>query len=57
MGCEVNGPGEAAEADLGLAGGQNGKMLLFAKGERIKTVSVNDAVKELVDAAAGKVLG
>ena len=57
MGCEVNGPGEAAEADFGLAGGQNGKMLLFAKGERIKTVSVNDAVKELVDAAAGKVLG
>jgi len=55
MGCEVNGPGEASEADFGLAGGQSGKMLLFAKGERIKTVLVNDAVKELVDAIAEKV--
>ncbi len=54
MGCEVNGPGEAAEADFGLAGGQNGKMLLFARGERIKTVPVNDAVKELVAAVAEK---
>lgn len=48
MGCEVNGPGEASEADYGLAGGQNGKMLLFAKGERIKTVNIADAVDELV---------
>ncbi len=48
MGCEVNGPGEAAEADFGLAGGQNGKMLLFAKGERIKTVALKDAVSELI---------
>jgi (E)-4-hydroxy-3-methylbut-2-enyl-diphosphate synthase len=34
MGCAVNGPGEAREADFGLAGGQNGG-LLFAKGEVI----------------------
>ena len=54
MGCEVNGPGEAAEADFGLAGGQNGKMLLFAKGERIKTVPVKDAVGELTAAVAEK---
>jgi len=54
MGCEVNGPGEAADADFGLAGGQNGKILLFAKGERIKTVAVNDAVKELIAAVAEK---
>jgi len=52
MGCEVNGPGEAAEADFGLAGGQNGKILLFAKGERIKTVPVEDAVRELTAAVA-----
>ncbi|MCL1864741.1 MAG: flavodoxin-dependent (E)-4-hydroxy-3-methylbut-2-enyl-diphosphate synthase [Spirochaetes bacterium] len=56
MGCEVNGPGEASEADFGLAGGQNGKMLLFAKGERIKTISINGAVKELVDTIAEKYL-
>ncbi len=50
MGCEVNGPGEASEADFGLAGGQNGKMLLFARGEKIKTVNVSDAVDELIKA-------
>ncbi|PKL17060.1 MAG: 4-hydroxy-3-methylbut-2-en-1-yl diphosphate synthase [Spirochaetae bacterium HGW-Spirochaetae-5] len=54
MGCEVNGPGEAAEADFGLAGGQNGKILLFAKGERIKTVPVKDAVKELISVVGDK---
>lgn len=52
MGCEVNGPGEASEADYGLAGGQNGKMLLFAKGERIKTVNISDAVDELIKAVS-----
>jgi (E)-4-hydroxy-3-methylbut-2-enyl-diphosphate synthase len=56
MGCEVNGPGEASEADFGLAGGQNGKMLLFANGERIKTILINDAVKELIDAISEKLL-
>ena len=55
MGCEVNGPGEAAEADFGLAGGQNGKILLFAKGERIKTVPVKDAVKELISVVSEKI--
>ena len=48
MGCEVNGPGEAKEADFGLAGGQNGKMALFARGEVLRTVGVNDAVEELL---------
>jgi len=56
MGCEVNGPGEAAEADFGLAGGQNGRILLFAKGERIKTVAVKDAVKELIAAVREKLI-
>lgn len=56
MGCEVNGPGEAAEADFGLAGGQNGKILLFAKGERIKTVPVKDAVKDLIAAVEDKLI-
>lgn len=52
MGCEVNGPGEASEADFGLAGGQNGRMLLFARGEKIKTVNIADAVEELVKAVS-----
>ena len=37
MGCVVNGPGEAREADLGVASG-NGKGQIFVKGEVIKTV-------------------
>ena len=49
MGCEVNGPGEAREADYGLAGGRNGSMLLFAKGEIIRKVTIGDAIKELID--------
>ncbi|MFA5097863.1 MAG: flavodoxin-dependent (E)-4-hydroxy-3-methylbut-2-enyl-diphosphate synthase [Candidatus Margulisiibacteriota bacterium] len=47
MGCAVNGPGEAAEADLGLAGGQ-GEALLFRKGEIIKKVKEADMVEELL---------
>ncbi len=37
MGCVVNGPGEAREADLGIAGGK-GEGLIFKKGEIIKKV-------------------
>lgn len=47
MGCVVNGPGEAREADVGLAGGK-GKAVLFKKGEIIRTVSEEDAVEELM---------
>ena len=45
MGCVVNGPGEAKDADLGIAGG-NGYCLLFKKGEPYKKVTVNDAEEE-----------
>ncbi len=38
MGCEVNGPGEAAEADIGIAGGA-GKGTIFRKGKSIRTVT------------------
>lgn len=48
MGCVVNGPGEAKEADFGLAGGK-GEGILFMKGEIIKKVPEQDLVKELVD--------
>lgn len=49
MGCEVNGPGEAAHADVGLAGGRNGRVLLFARGRKIAVVDARDAVARLVD--------
>ena len=47
MGCAVNGPGEAREADFGVAGG-DGKGLIFAKGEIIKTVSEEKLAGELI---------
>lgn len=46
MGCVVNGPGEAKDADLGIAGG-NGVCLLFKKGEPYKKVSADMAEEEL----------
>jgi len=49
MGCEVNGPGEAKEADAGLAGIRDGRLLLFAKGEKVKVVESREAVAALVD--------
>lgn len=47
MGCIVNGPGEAKEADFGVAGG-DGKGVIFAKGEIIKTVAETEIVEELL---------
>ena len=48
MGCAVNGPGEARDADLGLAGGK-GEMLLFRKGEPLRKVPEEGAVKALLE--------
>ena len=50
MGCVVNGPGEAREADLGVASG-NGKGQIFVKGEVIKTVPESQIVETLVEEA------
>lgn len=50
MGCVVNGPGEAREADLGVASG-NGKGQIFVKGEVIKTVPEADIVATLIEEA------
>ena len=47
MGCVVNGPGEAREADLGVASG-NGKGQIFVKGEVIKTVPEEEIVETLL---------
>lgn len=46
MGCAVNGPGEAREADIGIAGG-NGEALLFKKGEIIRKIKEENIVEEL----------
>lgn len=48
MGCAVNGPGEAREADIGIAGGK-GEGLLFKKGEIIRKIKGNKLVEELLE--------
>ena len=48
MGCVVNGPGEAKEADIGIAGG-NGVGILFKKGELIRKVDESQLVDALME--------
>jgi (E)-4-hydroxy-3-methylbut-2-enyl-diphosphate synthase len=50
MGCVVNGPGEAREADLGVASG-NGKGQIFVRGEVIKTVAESQIVETMIEEA------
>jgi (E)-4-hydroxy-3-methylbut-2-enyl-diphosphate synthase len=50
MGCVVNGPGEAREADLGVASG-NGKGQIFVRGEVVKTVPESQIVETLIEEA------
>ena len=50
MGCVVNGPGEAREADLGVASG-NGKGQIFVKGQVVKTVPEAQIVETLIEEA------
>lgn len=50
MGCEVNGPGEARQADLGLAAG-GGRMTLFVKGQPLRTLLPEAALEALVKEA------
>ncbi len=50
MGCVVNGPGEAREADLGVASG-NGKGQIFVRGEVVRTVPEAQIVETLIDEA------
>lgn len=47
MGCAVNGPGEAREADIGIAGG-NGEGLIFIKGQVVKRVKEEELLQELL---------
>jgi len=48
MGCAVNGPGEAKDADIGIAGGVN-EVLLFKKGQIIRKIPQEKAVQELIE--------
>ena len=48
MGCAVNGPGEAREADVGLAGGK-GSGVLFRKGQIVRKVKEDDFVRALIE--------
>jgi len=47
MGCVVNGPGEAKEADIGIAGGKN-QAVLFKKGEVVRKIT-GDIAQELIN--------
>jgi len=47
MGCAVNGPGEAKEADMGIAGGQ-GEFLFFKKGIIVRKISQESVIEELI---------
>ena len=48
MGCVVNGPGEAKDADIGIAGGKN-CAVLFKKGEIIKKLSEDEIIDVLIN--------
>jgi (E)-4-hydroxy-3-methylbut-2-enyl-diphosphate synthase len=48
MGCVVNGPGEAADADIGIAGGK-GQGILFKKGKVVRKIKENDFAKTLLN--------
>lgn len=56
MGCEVNGPGEAEDADVGIAFGRDSG-ILFKKGKMVKKVKVKNAVKELLKTWLPKTIG
>jgi (E)-4-hydroxy-3-methylbut-2-enyl-diphosphate synthase len=48
MGCVVNGPGEAKEADVGIAGGR-GQGILFKKGEIVEKISETNLLSRLLE--------
>ena len=48
MGCEVNGPGEAKDADVGIAAG-NGRAVIFRKGQKARVVEEADMLSALLE--------
>ncbi|MCH5160484.1 MAG: flavodoxin-dependent (E)-4-hydroxy-3-methylbut-2-enyl-diphosphate synthase [Clostridiales bacterium] len=57
MGCVVNGPGEAADADFGCAGGGAGKAAIFVHGKVVKTVEYSQVLPELLALTEQKIKG
>jgi (E)-4-hydroxy-3-methylbut-2-enyl-diphosphate synthase len=57
MGCEVNGPGEAKEADIGIAYGHNGVGILFKKGKLVKRMKADELEAILIEEAQKIALG
>ena len=55
MGCVVNGPGEAKEADIGIAGGRD-KGIIFAKGKVIRSVHGQDKLLNVFMEEVNKVI-
>ena len=47
MGCEVNGPGEAREADIGLACGEK-NAIIFKHGEKVRSIPIEDCIDEMI---------
>ncbi len=48
MGCEVNGPGEAKDADVGIAAGA-GRAVIFRKGEKVRVVQADEMLSALME--------
>jgi (E)-4-hydroxy-3-methylbut-2-enyl-diphosphate synthase len=48
MGCEVNGPGEAKDADVGIAAGA-GRAVIFRKGEKVRVVPAEEMLSALME--------
>ena len=57
MGCVVNGPGEAADADFGVAGGGENKAALFVNGKVVKTITTDEIVPTLLELINQKISG
>jgi len=51
MGCEVNGPGEAKDADVGIAGGF-GRAIIFRKGQKVRVVPEAEMLSALMEEVA-----
>jgi len=56
IGCVVNGPGEAAQTDIGITGGGKGSNMLYLSGIQSEKISNNDIVSKIVELVEKKVL-
>ena len=56
IGCVVNGPGEAAQTDIGITGGRNGNNMLYLSGVQVEKVMTEDMISKVVQEVEKKVL-